>query len=128
MLYGFNKSLVFDKVKTALGLDRCRFQATSAAPISRETLEYFLSLSVSLYEVFGMSECSGPQTLSYPGRHHTGSCGVPIPGTDLKIDNPDPEGNGEVCFRGRNVFMGYMYDEGKTKVSSFSFSFFFSQL
>ncbi len=35
-------------------------QATAAAPISKETLEYFLSLGIPIYEVFGMSECTGP--------------------------------------------------------------------
>lgn len=33
--------------------------------------------------------------------------GIKIHGVDLKIDKPDEKGNGEVCMRGRNVFMGY---------------------
>ncbi len=38
-----------------------------AAPISRSTLEFFLSLGVPIYEVYGMSECTGPATISLPG-------------------------------------------------------------
>jgi len=33
----------------------------------------------------------------------------------LCINNPDAEGNGEVCLRGRNVFMGYFKNEKETK-------------
>lgn len=35
------------------------------------------------------------------------SLGRILPGTDLKIYKPDAKGEGEICWRGRNVFMGY---------------------
>ena len=50
----------------ALGLDRAHLCGTSAAPIARETLEYFLSLGIPILEVYGMSECTGPATISMP--------------------------------------------------------------
>ncbi len=33
----------------------------------------------------------------------------------MKIDNPDEKGDGEICFRGRHVFMGYLNEERKTR-------------
>ena len=36
-------------------------------------------------------------------------------GAELRIDNPDDKGNGEICFRGRHVFMGYLNEEKKTR-------------
>lgn len=33
---------------------------------------------------------------------------MPLPGTKIKIFNPDEEGIGEICVKGRNVFMGYL--------------------
>jgi long-subunit acyl-CoA synthetase (AMP-forming) len=40
---------------------------------------------------------------------------VALQGLQLNIDNPDGEGNGEICLRGRNVFMGYYKDEKNTR-------------
>lgn len=33
----------------------------------------------------------------------------------MKIDNSDEKGDGEICFRGRHVFMGYLNEERKTR-------------
>ena len=41
--------------------------------------------------------------------------GYAVPGTDLKIDNPDENGIGEICFRGRHIMMGYLKNEEATK-------------
>lgn len=112
----FMATFVFDKVKEALGLDRCTIRATGAAPISLETLEYFMSLDLSIMEVYGMSETSGLISMSMPSRYRTRSCGFVMPGTELKLvpkEGYEP-GNGEICSRGRQVFNGYMYDEAKT--------------
>lgn len=64
--WGFTlaNQLVFKKVRAALGLDRCRILFTGSAPISKETLEYFMSLNMPLMELYGMSESSGPHTVS----------------------------------------------------------------
>ena len=39
-------TVVFKKVKAALGLDKCKRFFSAAAPASRETLEYFMSLDI----------------------------------------------------------------------------------
>ncbi|XP_028672029.2 long-chain-fatty-acid--CoA ligase ACSBG2 [Erpetoichthys calabaricus] len=112
--YRLAKKLVFKKVRKALGLDRCTKCYTGAAPITRDTLEFFLSLDIPVYELYGMSESTGPHTISVPSAFRLTSCGKEIPGCDTKILNPDNEGVGEVCFWGRHVFMGYLNMEEKT--------------
>ena len=102
--------LVYSKVREALGFDRCRLQITTAAPISRATLEFFMSLNVPLCEVYGMSESSGPTTLSMPGNFRMGSSGRTLQGTEIKIAD-----DGEILLRGKHVFMGYMHDPEETK-------------
>lgn len=58
-------NLVFKTVRAAMGLDRCKFCFTGAAPITKETLEYFMSLNIPVMELYGMSESSGPHTISW---------------------------------------------------------------
>eukprot|EP00696_Hemimastix_kukwesjijk_P019251 gnl/Hemi2/8468_TR2929_c0_g1_i1.p1 gnl/Hemi2/8468_TR2929_c0_g1~~gnl/Hemi2/8468_TR2929_c0_g1_i1.p1 ORF type:complete len:656 (-),score=207.83 gnl/Hemi2/8468_TR2929_c0_g1_i1:111-2078(-) len=104
---------ILNKVRSALGFDRCRLQLTGAAPITKETLDYFASLYLPIYEMFGMSECTGPQTFNIPGAHRPCSCGRAVPGTTLKLW-PETQ---EICMSGRNVFMGYLKDPVNTSAT-----------
>ncbi|XP_063003028.1 long-chain-fatty-acid--CoA ligase ACSBG2 isoform X1 [Elgaria multicarinata webbii] len=115
MNYRLARTLVFKKVRKALGLDRCTKCYTGAAPIMKDTLEYFLSLDIPIYELYGMSESTGPHTVSYKNAHRLTSCGKEITGCKTMLFKPDHEGIGEVCFAGRHVFMGYLNMEEKTK-------------
>lgn len=113
--YNLAKRLVFDKVKANLGLDKTHTIGVGAAPISKESLEYFLSLDIPLLECYGMSETGGPHTGNRRGQHRLGSIGQSIEGCRTKIFNSDAQGEGEVCMNSRNVMMGYLFNEDKTK-------------
>lgn len=63
--YPLAKLIVFKKVRAALGLDRCKLLISGAAPIMRETLEFYMSLDIPIMEGYGMSESTG--TLSRNG-------------------------------------------------------------
>ena len=54
-------------------------------------------------------------THTHIGSHKTGSTGKVMAGAEIRIDNPGPGGDGEICFRGRHVFMGYLKEERKTR-------------
>jgi long-subunit acyl-CoA synthetase (AMP-forming) len=108
--YGLAKKLVFSKVREALGLDRCWLAASGAAPISRSTLDFFLSLDIPVFEIYGMSEVTGPGTMSIPKSYRTGTVGKPVPGTEITMA-PD----GEILMRGPHVFKGYLKDEAATR-------------
>lgn len=111
-LYGLAGKMVFSKVREKLGLDRCKIFVSTAAPISMDTLEFFLSLGIPITEVYGMSECTGPATVSLPQpfKYETGWAGPAVPGTELLIAE-----DGEVLMRGRHVFKGYFKNEAATK-------------
>ena len=49
--YGLSEKLVFSKVRARIGFDRARILATSAAPITLDTLEFFLSLGMPILEI-----------------------------------------------------------------------------
>lgn len=114
------KKVVFDNVKAALGLDQVKYFLYGAAPLSSSVRSYFMSLNFLLINVYGMSECAGPETFTQADKHQSfddtfmKEAGFPIEGTDLIILNPDKDGNGEICWRGRNRFLGYFKDEKET--------------
>ena len=68
-----------------------------------------------------MSECAGATALSDPlnfdsfDKDFLKSCGKAIDGTEILIQNPDQDGNGEICYRGRHIFKGYYKNEQATR-------------
>jgi len=104
--------LVLGRVRARLGLHRVRHAASAAAPISRATLEFFLSLGIPILEIYGLSETSGPGTISVPGAFRTGSTGLAMPGVEIRLE-PD----GEIVMRGPNIFRGYRRDPEATRAA-----------
>ncbi len=113
-LHGLAGKLVFSKVREKLGFDRCSVFISTAAPIALDTLEFFHSLDVPITEVYGMSECTGPGTVSLPQPHkfRTKWAGPVLLGAEMDIAE-----DGEVLMRGRHVFKGYFKNEAATAES-----------
>lgn len=106
------------KVHAAIGLDACHFVFTGAAPIAVATLEYFGSLGLTVNEAFGMSEVAGPASVTLDDYFVPGTCGPVCPGVEVRLDHVpgrDKPEEGEVCFRGRSVMLGYLRNEEKSR-------------
>jgi len=108
--YRLANRLVFEKARRRLGFDRVKHFITAAAPISVNTLEFFMSLGVPVIEIYGMTECTGPGTLSTPENFRIGSAGFALPGTELKLLD-----DGEICMRGPHIFHGYYKSREATR-------------
>lgn len=107
--------MIFSKVKQALGLSRCTYQLTGAAPLSVDIKRYFLSIDIVVMDVFGMSECAGCYTMNTEDAYRIDSIGTCLPGMRAKIANvEESDGQGELCMYGRQVFMGYNNLEEKS--------------
>jgi long-chain acyl-CoA synthetase len=106
--WSFLDAVAFTTVRGLVGLDQVEIAVTGAAPIPREVLEWYNAVGVPLSEIYGMSESSGPMTWS-PKRNKPGSVGQAIPGSEVAIAD-----DGEVIFRGGNVFQGYLKMPDKT--------------
>jgi len=106
------------KVKEGLGLDQSLSNLTAAAPMPRDVAEYFASVDIDILDVYGMSECTGATTISTALVHQFGTVGPAVVPAQIKIDNDparDNPGEGEICYRGRHIMMGYMKEEAKTR-------------
>jgi long-chain acyl-CoA synthetase len=106
--YAFLDAVAFSTVRSLIGLDSIRIAVTGAAPIPKEIIEWYWAIGVPLSEIYGMSESSGPMTWE-PFRVKPGTVGKVIPGAEVVIAE-----DGEVTFRGGNVFQGYLKSPDKT--------------
>jgi long-chain acyl-CoA synthetase len=94
---------VFRALLERIGLRRCRWAGSGAAPIAPEVLEFFMGLGVPVYELYGMTENSAIATFNPAGFMKLGTVGVPYPGTELRIDDE----TGEIQVKHAGVFKGY---------------------
>lgn len=117
---GFGKILA--KASSALGVDvsdkvfsaihktfggRLRLLITGAAAIAPGIVDDFRTFGLEVYLGYGLTECS-PLVIGNNDRLAlSDSVGVPLPGVEAKIINPDFSGVGEICVRGPMVMMGY---------------------
>ena len=94
--------IIFSKIRTRLGMDELELAVTAAAPISRDLLVFFHALGVPLYEVYGMSENTGPSTCTTPDNPALGTVGKPFMGVEVETTD-----DGEIRVRGGVVTSGY---------------------
>ena len=102
-LYWAGYPFLFRALKDRIGMRKCRFAASGAAPIAPEVLSFFMGIGVPMHEVYGMTENSAVATANRPGRIKLGTVGEPHPGTELDIDDL----TGEIMIRHPGVFEGY---------------------
>lgn len=103
VLYWLGNVFLYRSLKDRMGLRRARYAVSAAAPISREILEFFMSIGVPIYEAYGMTENAGVATVNRPGAVKLGTVGEAYPGCELMLD---PETN-EILTRHPAVFAGY---------------------
>jgi long-chain acyl-CoA synthetase len=101
--------LVLAKVRHALGLDRCRFASSAAAPLAVNVAEFFAAIGLPLVEVYGMTETTGVATGNRPGKVKIGSVGPALAGVEVRLAD-----DGEVLVRGPVTTPGYFKDPEAT--------------
>jgi long-chain acyl-CoA synthetase len=100
---------LFMMLRAKVGLDQCTLPITSTAPCRPELHEFWAALGMPLFEVWGMSELTGPATAVPQDSHQAPSIGVALPGVEVKLGE-----DGELLVRGGNVMVGYYREPAKT--------------
>jgi long-chain acyl-CoA synthetase len=86
------------------------------APLSPDVDLFLLEGGFPSAVGYGMTECAPLITFAMPDKKRYLSCGYPIKGAQLKIDNPDTTtGVGEVLVKGPMVTKGYYKNESETE-------------
>ena len=100
-LAGVLDGIALSKVREGLGMEDVKIAITAAAPISRDLIKFFHTIGIPLHEIYGMSENTGPATVTYPDIRF-GSVGKALPGVEVKTGE-----DGELMMRGGIVAEGY---------------------
>lgn len=85
------------------------------APLDPRFVKEFRGFGIELINGYGITECSPVLAVNRPNYFRDGSVGRVLPDVELRIENPDKEGNGEVVVRGKNVMLGYYNDPQSTQ-------------
>ncbi|HXV71797.1 MAG TPA: long-chain fatty acid--CoA ligase, partial [Acidimicrobiia bacterium] len=101
MLAGLLDKIALSKVREGLGMEDVKIAVTAAAPINPDLVRFFHTIGVPLHEIYGMSENTGPATVTYP-KIKFGSVGKALPGVELRTGE-----DGELMMRGGIVTQGY---------------------
>jgi long-chain acyl-CoA synthetase len=109
LAFAFWDFAVLKNLRRMIGFDRLRRGTTGAAPISPDLLRWYKAIGVTVLEGYGMTESSGVISLNSMDAYKTGSIGQVVPGSEVRIA-PD----GEILYRGGNVFQGYWNKPEKT--------------
>ncbi len=116
MINGFPaliRFIVKRKVKKSLG-GRLRLLIVGAAPIKKETIETFMLLGITTYQGYGLTECSPLIAGNNDFYVNPAAVGLPIHGVEIKIEDPNADGVGEIVARGDNIMLGYFNSPGET--------------
>jgi len=106
--------LLFGTVHSAFG-GKLRYLVSGGAALPERTHKLFSGLGMHLAEGYGLTEASPVLTVANAGpKARPGNVGRPIPGVEIRIDQPNPEGVGEILARGPNVMLGYSDDPDAT--------------
>lgn len=100
---------IFSGVRNRFG-GNFHFLISGAAAIDPSVLRGFIDLGFDVSQGYGLTE-TAPLVTVIPDFENAfkkaGSVGLAIPGVEIKIDNPDEDGIGEILIKGPNVMMGY---------------------
>jgi long-chain acyl-CoA synthetase len=101
-------SLVFAEIRARFG-GELRFAICGAAALPREAAEFMDAIGITVYEGYGLTECSPIVSVNTPAARKLGSVGRPLPGVRVVIDRAaaDRQDAGEIVVYGDNVMQGY---------------------
>lgn len=77
------------------------------APIRPELGKFFDSIGIVLLNGYGITECSPLVSVNRDEDNDSRTVGYPLPCCEIRIDEPDGDGIGEICVKGDVVMLGY---------------------
>ena len=85
------------------------------AALNQNIIDFFESIGIVILNGYGITECAPLISCNRNQCRKKGSVGMPIIGGEVKIHEPNEVGDGEICYRGPNVMLGYYGEEAATR-------------
>jgi long-chain acyl-CoA synthetase len=101
--------LVYGKLRDALG-GNCGYALSGGAPLGDRLGHFYRGIGLPVLEGYGLTETTAALTVNLPDAHKIGTVGRPLPGTAVRVAD-----DGELLFRGGQVFAGYWDNEDATR-------------
>ena len=105
---------LFKEVHESLG-PKLKLVVTGGAALDSETEKGFNDLGFDVEQGYGLTETAPVIAAETPKCRRLGSIGKKFPSVEVKIDNPDEEGIGELLAKGPSIMLGYYENEEATK-------------
>ena len=105
---------VFKEIHENLG-GKARLFVAGGAALDPEAEEGFNNFGIKMYQGYGLTESSPVIAAEDDKYQKLGSIGKAFPSLEVKIDEPDEEGIGELLARGPSIMLGYYNNEEATK-------------
>lgn len=104
---------VFKQILDNLG-GNIRFVISGASAIDKNVAKGFYDFGILAVQGYGLTETSPVLSAENEKCIKFGSVGLPLPEVEIKIDNPNEEGIGEIIAKGPNIMLGYYEMEEET--------------
>lgn len=104
---------LFKSVLAAFG-GKVKMIISGGAPVNPEILYFFESIGVQSLNGYGITECAPIIAVNRSRRSIPGSVGPILDIDEVRIDEPNEDGEGEILVKGPNVMLGYYKDESAT--------------
>lgn len=105
---------VFKEILDNFG-GKLRIVLYGAATLDKDTIIGFNNFGINSIQGYGLTETSPVLASETETKHKPGSIGLPLDNVEIKIDEKDKDGVGEILAKGPNIMLGYYNDEKKTK-------------
>ena len=102
-----------DNINMAFGTN-IKYLFCGGAAISKETRKIYKDKGLNMMQAYALSETASSLAIAYPYKDDLESSGTIFEDMDVKVDNPDKDGVGEIVVKGDAVFIGYT-DKDLTK-------------
>ncbi|MBQ7096692.1 MAG: AMP-binding protein [Clostridia bacterium] len=108
------RSVLFKSVKKGFG-GNLEMLIAGGAPLDLKYAKGFDDLGIAIINGYGITECSPIVSVDRNKKYLFAAAGVPIPNTEVKIYEPNEDGEGEIIVKGDHVMMGYYNNPEATK-------------